>query len=218
MDDPMKVYKLLLDAFGPQHWWPGDSPFEVIVGAILTQQAAWRNVELAIGALKRDGRLDIEGIHLMKLPTLERYVRPTGFYRQKARRLRGVVRYLATEWDGDLDAFFSRDVGIVRDELLALDGVGKETADSILLYAAGKPIFVVDAYTRRILERLGGDIELDYDSIQDYFTERLPLDAGLFNEYHALLVKLGKDHCRTKPVCEGCPLLSVCEFGGGGRG
>ena len=207
------VYSLLHDAYGPQHWWPGDSPFEVVIGAILTQSAAWANVEKAIRNLKEADALSAPALRSLPLGSLARLVYPSGYYNAKAAKIRAFVDHLAA-YDDDLDRLFDQDVPSLRRELLGIHGIGDETADSIILYAAGKPSFVIDAYTRRIVQRIGVAPARDsYSAYQALFSEHLPVDEGLFNEYHALLVRLGKDICRKKPLCSRCPLVGVCPTG-----
>ncbi|HIC92698.1 MAG TPA: endonuclease III domain-containing protein [Anaerolineae bacterium] len=204
--DLLSVYQRLLNRFGPQGWWPAETPFEVIVGAILTQQTAWANVEKAIQNLKRQGLLDVHALATSSLGRIEECVRCTGFYRQKAARLANVSRYLAEKWGGDLDRFFAQPLEEARKELLALKGVGFETADSVLLYAGGKPIFPVDAYTVRMCRCLGIEAK-GYEELRAYFEERLPRDVELYQEFHALIVELGKNYCRKNdPRCSECPL------------
>lgn len=190
--------------------------FEICAGAILTQNTAWRNVERALMALGSDGLLSPEGIASAGRARLHRALRPSGYYRQKAGRLRDFCRYLLKERPEGLAAWFSGDTARLREELLALKGIGPETADSMLLYAAGKPKFVIDAYTRRIFARLGfPDRKEDYARWQRLFEEALPPDTRIYNEYHALLVALGKDRCKkASPLCGGCPLKGGCAFAG----
>jgi len=204
--DLLTVYARLLDHFGPQGWWPAETPFEVIVGAILTQQTAWANVEKAIQNLRRESLLDVHALAAASLRHIKEYVRCTGFYRQKAARLADVSSYLAEKWDGDLDCFFAQPLAEGRDELLALKGVGFETADSILLYAGNKPIFPVDAYTFRMCKCLRVEAK-GYEELRAYFEERLPREVELYKEFHALIVELGRNYCRKrKPNCAKCPL------------
>ena len=204
------IYELLDAYFGDLHWWPGDSPFEIIVGAILTQNTAWRNVEKAIGNLKLNGRLSPEGILMTDDHILSDLIRSSGYHHVKARRLKSFVRYLYEKYDGSLNIMFSEDLGTLRKNLLAVKGIGEETADSILLYAGGNPIFVVDTYTRRILERHGiipgGDT---YADIQNLFMNHLPRSVPLYNQFHALLVNTGKYFCKRTPRCDGCPLKAL---------
>jgi len=213
----LQVFHRLLRHFGPRHWWPAETPFEVVVGAILTQSVAWRNVEVAIVNLKRLGLLDPRRILSCPQDVLEEAVRPTRYYRQKAVRLRDFCRVLCQEFEGKLDAMFSLEVDVLRKKLLAIKGIGPETADSIILYAADKPVFVVDAYTKRIFNRLGFfDDSLKYHEIQEFFALHLPQDVYLFNEYHALIDALGQNICfASSPECSGCPVQDMCRFAGG---
>jgi endonuclease-3 related protein len=205
------VYAQLAAAWGPQHWWPGDTPFEVAVGAVLTQNTAWSNVEKAITSLKATGAMTATGLLALSASDLEQAIRPAGYYRVKARYLRTLALWVAQRATGDLSSLASEDTDTLRREILALHGVGRETADSILLYAIGKPAFVVDAYTRRIGARLRLLPEnATYESAQQYFIAGLPEDVHLFNEFHALLVRLAKEHCRARPVCLACPLERRC--------
>ena len=209
----LRVYGFLYDAYGPQHWWPGDSPFEVVIGAILTQSAAWTNVEKAIRNLKEADALSAPALRALPMARLARLVYPSGYYNAKAVKIRAFVEHLA-RYDDDLHRMFDQEVPSLRLELRGIHGIGEETADSIILYAAGKPSFVIDAYTRRIVQRLGAPPALDsYSAYQALFSEHLPADQSLFNEYHALLVRLGKDVCRKSPLCDRCPLVPVCPTG-----
>jgi endonuclease III related protein len=207
-DRLLALYERLLAHFGPQHWWPGESPFEVMVGAVLTQNINWQNVNAALANLKAEGLLSFAALEALPVEILAEKIRPAGYYRLKAGRLRNLLAFFRAEYDGDLDAFFSDRLPEVREKLLAVKGIGPETADSILLYAAAKPVFVVDAYTHRILARHGLIFEeAGYHDIQELFMASLPEEVALFNEYHALLVRLGKERCRkSTPLCEGCPL------------
>lgn len=207
----VEIYQRLLSAYGPQGWWPGESRFEVIVGAILTQATAWRNVERAIERLKAAGALSPEKLARLSEEELAELIRPAGFFRQKTRRLRALLRLIRQH--GDVEGLLSLPAGELRRKLLALPGIGPETADSILLYAAGYPVFVVDAYTKRILHRLGllPDEKVGYEEVQELFEKELPRDPKLYGEYHALLVRHAKDHCRARPRCPGCPLAPVCK-------
>jgi endonuclease-3 related protein len=210
------VYRCLFDFFGPQHWWPGETPFEVIVGAILTQNTNWQNVERAIHNLREADLLEPRALYDVPAEELEELIRPAGYFRIKAKRLRSLLEFLVQRYDGSLDAMFKTSLSELREELLNVHGIGPETADSILLYAGGLPSFVVDAYTHRILSRHGWiDFEADYHQIQDYIQDELPQEVSLYNEYHALLVRLGKDYCRkTNPKCEECPLRELLPPGG----
>jgi len=203
----MSYYKKLSVYFGPQEWWPGDSRFEVLVGTILTQNTSWANAAKAIENLKIFRLLDPHKLNELDLETIEEAVRPSGYFRQKARRLQGVARWLVKRFDGDLEEARRADPAALREELLAIKGIGPETADSILLYALDLPAFVVDTYTYRVLSRhdLVGE-ETSYEEMQELFTSNLPEDVRLFNEYHALLVEVGKKFCRTRAQCDRCPL------------
>jgi endonuclease-3 related protein len=202
-----EIYRTLFARFGPQRWWPAQEPFEVIIGAILTQSTAWTNVEKAITSLKAAGMLSAKGIRQLPEAKLPALIRPSGYYNVKARKLKAFVEWFGERYGDSLDKMFSGDIPLLRRELLAVYGVGEETADSIILYAGNKPVFVIDAYTRRIIERLGlAPQSNSYAAYQSLFMSSLPPDAALYNEYHALLVKLGKDFCRKKPLCEECPL------------
>jgi endonuclease-3 related protein len=203
----LTIYEKLNAHFGDLHWWPGDSPFEVIVGAILTQNTAWRNVEHAIAQLKSRMLLYPEEILKIDDNILANIIRTAGYYNIKTQRLKSFVRFLYEEYNGDLDVMFAEDLWHLRGRLLTVKGIGEETADSILLYAGNKPIFVIDAYTRRILQR-HNFIRKDatYTEIQNLFMIHLPHSVPFFNQYHALLVNTGKFFCTGSPRCDGCPL------------
>lgn len=203
-----KFYQALHKKFGPQGWWPGESALECILGAILTQNTSWKNVEKAIDNLKRENLISVEDLSLIKADELAELIRPSGYYNQKALKIKNFISFLVDEFSGSLDSMFATERSQLRKKLLSIKGIGPETADSILLYAGGIPVFVVDTYTWRVLYRHGLAPEVtSYGEIQEIFTDSLTEDAGLFNEYHALLVKLGKEHCRKKePLCAGCPL------------
>ena len=200
-------YDAMYAALGPQHWWPGETPTEVIVGAILTQNTAWRNVERAIDNLEQADALDWKRLRDLPQEALAELIRPAGTFNVKARRLKAFITWFWQRFDADLDEMFACPVDTLREELLSVSGVGRETADSIILYAGNLPTFVVDAYTARILyrHRLIDD-SADYDEIKDLFESNLPADTQLYNEYHALLVRVGSLHCRPKPRCANCPL------------
>jgi endonuclease-3 related protein len=203
----LELYQRLFDHFGPQHWWPGDSPFEVAVGAVLVQNTSWKNVERAICNLREAGVLDPWSLHRLQREELAELIRPAGYYRLKAGRLANLVAYICEEHEGLLEQVFSTPQDDLRRELLSINGIGPETADSILLYAGGLPSFVVDAYTHRVLARHGWiGFDADYATIQEHFVSSLEADPRLFNEFHALLVRVGHEHCRRTPRCEGCPL------------
>jgi endonuclease-3 related protein len=208
-----EVYRLLLDRYGLQQWWPADAPFEVIVGAILTQSAAWGNVEKAISNLKQAGALTPLSLRKLPLDELAELIYPSGYYNAKALKIKSFVERLGDAHQDSLEKLFSLDVPSLRRELLTIHGIGPETADSIILYAAQKPIFVVDAYTRRIVSRLGlSPPRNDYSALQKLFMENLPTEEKLFNEYHALLVRHGKGVCKKVPLCDQCCLRSVCLY------
>lgn len=206
------MYRAMLHALGPQNWWPGRTRLEVIVGAILTQNTAWTNVARAIANLRRERVLTPEALAELPGPRLARLIRPSGYYRTKAARVKRFLRFLRARYALNLSRMFARHPSILREELLSVSGIGPETADSILLYAGGVPVFVVDAYTRRILGR-HGLIQPDatYDAVQVHVMENLPPDTRLYNEYHALLVAVGKDFCRPAPRCARCPLRRDLE-------
>jgi len=216
VDAALHAYEKLAERFGPQHWWPAESRFEVIVGALLMQQTTWRNVATAIANLKRAGLLSPAEIANASIPELRRHVRIAGLYRSKPRRLKRFCQRLM-EFGGDLDRFFRRDVRLVREDLLAQEGVGPETADSILLYASDTPTFLVDAYTVRIARRLGWIATDTYEEVKAWFEARLPRDLRLYREYHALLVAHGKEICRPRPRCAVCPLNDTCAYYRTGR-
>jgi len=211
-----KVFDRLLESYGPQHWWPGETPFEVIVGAVLTQNTNWANVEKAIINLKREALLTPRQLNDIDETRLAELIRPSGYFNIKAGRLKSFISFLFENFDGDLSRMFALEQGLLRHRLLEVKGIGPETADSILLYAGNYPVFVVDAYTKRIFSRLGIlTKEHTYHQVQEFFMERLESDRQLFNEYHALIVRHAKDYCRTKPLCDGCPLVEVpCGFVG----
>jgi endonuclease-3 related protein len=206
----------LLAAFGPQKWWPAETPFEVCVGAILTQNTSWKNVEEAIRRLKAAANPPTAAFILsLGIPQLEELIKPAGTFRVKAKRLMRFCKWLEEEHGGSLERLFERSAESLRDALLEVPGIGPETADAIALYAAGKETFVADAYTHRILARHGWlDWESGYDEVRGWWMDGLPRDAALFNEAHALLVKAGKEFCRTKPDCDGCPLRTMLPEGG----
>ena len=208
------LYRRLVTFFGPQHWWPGDTPFEVCIGAILTQNTAWTNVEKAIANLKAKNVLDARAMAALPEAELAELIRPSGYFNLKAKRLGGFLNFLIEDYNGDLSRMFAQPLEDLRPKLLGVYGIGPETADSILLYAGQQPAFVVDAYTCRIFSRLGYvDAGVSYHAMQQVFTRRLPPDVKIFNEYHAVLVALGKDYCRPKnPKCSGCPLSDICRF------
>ncbi|MFH1718685.1 MAG: endonuclease III domain-containing protein [Planctomycetota bacterium] len=202
-----EIYQLLYDAFGPQHWWPGETQFEIAAGTILTQNTSWTNVEKAITNLKAADCLSPETICRLNPPQLAELIRPAGYFNVKTKRLMSFVTWLLDNYDGTLTNLEGVETAQLRAELLEIKGVGRETADSILLYALGRPVFVMDAYTARITVR-HGLIEpgADYEQLRELFESNLTKDAELFNEYHALLVRAGKEFCKPKAKCPGCPL------------
>jgi endonuclease-3 related protein len=223
-----KVYTLLLSHFGHQHWWPvdhiyhkvqgSDPRFEVIVGAILTQNTAWSNVEKALENLRQHNAITAESMFYMRIHALKTMIQPSGFFNQKAHRLKTIASYLQRKYQADLSFFFSRDTSVIREELLGLNGIGPETADSILLYAGDKPVFVIDAYTRRISRRLPLPVKRDsYDELQRFFGQSLQKSypeeqlVHVYKELHALLVELAKNYCRATPRCGQCPLKRSCQ-------
>ena len=211
----LEMYRELHTAFGPQHWWPGETPIEIIVGAILTQNTAWGNVERAIDNLKAARLLSVSGLRRVARHRLARMIRPSGYFNQKAIKLKAFINFLDVEYGGSLKRMGKERTPSLRRKLLGVHGIGPETADSILLYAFGRRVFVVDAYTVRILSRHHLIAErASYDKIQRYLTGRLPRSTRLYNEYHALFVHAGKEFCRRKPRCGECPLK---RFPGEGR-
>ena len=206
----LQIYQKMFDALGPRQWWPGETPFEVVIGAILTQNTNWSNVEKAIKNLKTAGKLSPEGIYELSVTELAKLIKPSGFFNVKAKRVKAFINWLFSRYEGNLSKMFARDLQSLRSELLSVKGIGPETADSILLYAGNMPTFVVDAYTHRIFSRheLIPE-ESTYDDMKSFFEENLPKDVQLFNEYHALLVNIGKMFCKPKKVCEPCPLKDI---------
>ncbi|MFN3535563.1 MAG: endonuclease III domain-containing protein, partial [Desulfatiglandales bacterium] len=205
-----EVYRRLFDLFGPQHWWPAETPFEVVVGAILTQNTNWKNVERAIENLKREDLLDPHKLRRLSLSELAELIRPAGYYNIKAKRLKNLLVLLCDSFGGDLERVFSLETQTLRETLCAVKGIGPETADSIILYGAKRPIFVVDSYTHRVFSRHGLiPEESTYEEIQELFHQNLPWEERLFNEYHALIVRLSKSYCLKRPKCKGCPLEGI---------
>jgi endonuclease-3 related protein len=208
-----KIYDLLYARFGPQDWWPGETPFEIIVGAVLTQNTNWGNVEKAIASLKKAKALTPEKLHKIKPAELAKLIRPAGYFNIKASRLKNLIGWLFKNYAGKLAKLKSIPTEQLRDELLGVSGVGPETADSILLYALDRPVFVIDAYTRRILSRHHLiKFEAGYEQIRAFFESNLPENTQLFNEYHALLVRTGKEFCKPTPLCDNCPLKRLRKF------
>ncbi len=206
------VFDRLIHSFGPQHWWPAQTPFEVIIGAILTQNTAWKNVTQSIGILREGGLLELEALDATPVEELAPLIRASGYYNQKARKLKSFCDHLREHWRGDLEAFLSQDMESLRSELLLLYGIGPETADSIVLYAAHKPSFVVDTYTYRVLNRHGQVPDsVAYEEMRDWFMDVLEPNVAFFQELHALLVRVGHLYCKRKPLCTSCPLNELLE-------
>lgn len=208
MSDLLKIYKTLHNAFGPQQWWPGETPFEIAVGAILTQNTNWGNVEKAINNLKKNKSLSAKAIYKMPVDRLAILIKPAGYYNIKAKRLKSFINFLMDDYLGSMSKMKKEDLDNLRGKLLSINGIGPETADSILLYALDKPVFVIDAYTKRVLSRHNiMDNNKSYDEYQKLFHSSLKRDLKLFNEYHALFVKVGKTFCKSKkPLCSKCAL------------
>jgi endonuclease-3 related protein len=206
----LSIYQLMLNRFGHRNWWPGDSPLEICVGAILTQNTSWKNVAKAIRALKDAQMMETGRMREIGLEELAGLIRPAGYYNVKAARLKNFIDHLFENRKGELEDLFDQPMGELRKELLSINGIGPETADSIILYAAKKPIFVVDAYTRRILGRHGMvGRNATYEMVQALFHEHLEPDEGLYNDFHAQFVAVGHHYCKPKPRCQGCPLESL---------
>lgn len=207
----LKIYDLLFSMFGPRYWWPGDTKIEVIIGAILTQNTAWTNVEKAMRNLKKENVLSVKKLYAIPEKKLAGLIRPSGYYNIKAGRIRNFLGFLRDRYKKSISRMFREDLYKLRGELLAIKGIGMETADSILLYAGNKPVFVVDAYTKRVLSRHGfARKDEGYEEIQALFMDNLRKDARLFNEFHALIVELGKTTCKSKqPLCGTCPLKGM---------
>ena len=210
-----EYYNSLFTALGPQRWWPGDSPFEVILGAILTQNTSWKNVKIAISNLRNAGLLSPAAIRSAPLRQLQRLLRPSGYFRQKTRKLKAFCDFLHEEYGGSLKRMFATPTIALRPKLLSIFGIGPETADAILLYAGKHEVFVVDAYTRRMLSRHGWISETaKYDDVRWIFERQFPGDVQRFNEFHALIVRAGKQWCRAHdPKCNECPLGRYLEEG-----
>lgn len=211
---PDLIYQKLRAHFGFLDWWPGETRFEIFVGAILTQQTTWKNVEKALANLKSDKSLSIEKIADMKLQRLQRLIRPSGFYRQKAKRLKNICKSIVKDYDS-FDELLKIDANGLRKVLLSYNGIGEETADSIILYASNKPIFVIDAYTRRAMSRINPAIskKIEYEELRSYFESRIRKDARIYKDFHAQFVELGKNYCKTRPLCNNCPLNKICSHG-----
>jgi len=203
----VEMFDLLLKGFGPQNWWPADTELEMMVGAVLTQNTNWKNVEKAIQNLKRKGLLSVDAHHSLPTNEVAQEIRPAGYFNIKAKRLKNLIQFIMEQYEGTISLFLEEGTQSLREGLLSVNGVGPETADSILLYAARRPIFVIDTYTHRILSRHGMiDEEVGYYELQELFMDHLPDNADFFGEFHALIVRAGKDCCRKKPLCSQCPL------------
>jgi endonuclease-3 related protein len=210
----MDIYNRMLERYGPQHWWPAETRFEVMVGAVLTQSAAWSNVEKAIAELKTAGALSPHALRRLPVDQLAQLVYSAGYYNAKARKLKALAEYLGRRFQDDLGAMAREETDSLRAELMGVHGIGEETADDILLYAVGKPAFVIDTYTRRLFSRMELVPETGhYSTCQDLFTSNLTPDPELFGEYHALIVRHAVDTCQKQPICHGCCLLDICPTG-----
>jgi len=207
------IYNVLFRSYGPQHWWPGDTPFEVLVGAVLTQNTSWTNVEKAIFNLKRERVMTFSRLFNVPPGKLALLIRPSGYFNIKTKRMRNLLMFIHNHYSGSLARMFSADPTRLRDQLLGVTGIGPETADSILLYAGEKPFFVVDAYTKRVFSRQGLIADnADYRAVQGLFMKNLTPTAIFYNEYHALIVRIGKEHCKkVKPLCSDCPIHTQCQ-------
>lgn len=208
----MEIYHSLYSHYGESKWWPANTPFEVMIGAILTQQTLWRNVEKSIEKLKNAGLLEIKSLAKADITLIEICIKQSGFFKQKARRIKLLASHIHKHHKGNLREFFARDTDTIRTELLSLEGIGPETADSILLYADSKAKFVIDAYTYRIFKRIGIDLLEKYDSTQKFFESRIPSDVKIYRNYHAFIVELAKDFCKIDPDCGNCPIKDICKF------
>ncbi len=206
-----EIYENLLDHFGPQNWWPAETPFEMVIGAVLTQNTSWKNVDKALVNLKEADLLSFDTLCNLDQVSLATLIRPAGYYNLKAKRLKNLLQMIQNEYAGDLQSLLKDDLYHSRMMLLQVKGIGPETADSILLYAGNHPIFVVDAYTHRVFSRHNlVEEECSYEDVQERFMDNLPADSKLFNEYHALIVKVAKAYCKKNaPLCENCPLQGV---------
>lgn len=209
------MYEKLDSRFKVENWWPAESEFEIMVGAILTQQTTWEKVEKVIRDMKKVGLLEVDALAEADLDGLEEIVMPAGFYSQKARRVKGLAEYLKMHCDSDPKVLLEKPLEEARAELLSIRGVGEETADAILLFAARRPKFVAASYVARIFQRTGILDSDDYGTIQIFVESQVPLDPRIYAKFYALLVQLAKTHCRTKPVCRGCPIEADCAFSQG---
>jgi endonuclease-3 related protein len=207
----LKIYNQLLEHFGHQQWWPAEKKFEIIVGAILTQRTSWKNVEKVIQNLKKKKLLEPKKLFQLPIKKLEGLIKPCGFYKIKAKRLRSFLKFFIDKYNGNLEEMFKTSLDELRKELLSVHGIGHETCDSILLYVGEMSVFVVDAYTFRLCKRYPLIYSKDYEEVRKFFENNLPKDVNLFKEFHALIVELGKNYCKTKPLCEECPLRGDCN-------
>ena len=215
MSTTHQVYRQLLQALGPQKWWPGNSPWEVMIGAVLVQNTSWKNVERAIENLREADLVDPKRLLAVPTDELAELIRPAGYYRLKTKRLRSLLEFVVGEYHGSLDALRGVDMHQLREQLLGVHGIGPETADSILLYALEQPALVVDTYTHRIFARHGWiDYDADYHRLQEHLASELPVEAAVYNELHALLVNVGHHYCRRQPKCGECPLAELLPEGG----
>ena len=210
----LDIYNRMLEHYGPQHWWPAETPFEIMVGAVLTQAVSWSNVEKAISNLKAVDALSPQAVRELTQDGLAQLIYPAGYYNAKARKLKALAEYLGQRFDDDLDAMAQLEPDLLRAELMDVHGIGEETADDILLYAAGKPAFVIDSYTRRVYFRLGLAPERGpYSAYRSLFESNLPADSDLFGEYHALIDHHANVVCKKQPLCEPCCLIEICPTG-----
>jgi len=212
MIEVLEIYKILLNHFGHQNWWPAETRDEIIIGSILTQSVSWQNVDKALNNLQQNNLLSIEALHNTTAEEIAPLIIPTLYHNVKAKKLKNFSDFLYEKYEGNLDKLFSVSLPKLRKEVLSISGIGEETADCILLYVGQKPSFVIDAYTKRIFHRLGyTDDNISYHQLQKFITDRIPLDLDLYQDFHAQLVMLGKDFCKPKPKCEGCTLEGVCK-------
>lgn len=209
----MRYYEKMLEHFGPRGWWPGETTLEICIGAILTQSVSWKNVAKALQNLKNKGLLDIDQLYQSPIEQIEQCIHPTLYYRMKAKKIKAFINHMVHHHEGCFEHLFGQSINQLREELLGIYGIGQETADSMILYAAEKPIFVVDAYTRRIFSRIGLFAEdITYHEMQQFFMNHLEADTPLYNEYHALIVGVGNGFCANKkPKCTFCPLEAYCH-------
>lgn len=203
----LNIFHTLLESFGKRNWWPGETEIEIIIGAVLTQNTSWKNVEKAITNLRKHNALDINTLHGMDRERLADIIKPSGFYNIKSTRLKNIIKVIHDDFSGNINELKEINILKMRGKLLGINGIGRETADSIILYALNKPIFVIDAYTKRFLTNHGiHDGDKGYDELQELFMKNLPHDTYLFNEFHALIVCLCQSFCKKVPLCKGCPL------------